>query len=213
MSYRSSAGLALISVIVASPASAAVDFVVDGSFESGVNPGVFRTLGVGSPDIAAWTISSGTIDYIGSYWQASDGVRSVDLNGNNVGVISQTLIGLTVGASYRVTFDLSGNPDGAPATKFVGVSVDAFSTSFSYPGGNTRTAMIWAPQSFLFTATASSAVLSFAGDTSAPGFFGPALDNVSVTSAVPELSTWAMMLIGFGGLGALSSRRRRIIAG
>jgi len=27
--------------------------------------------------------------------------------------------------------------------------------------------------------------------------------------AVPEVSTWAMMLLGFGGLGAMLRRRRR----
>jgi hypothetical protein len=38
--------------------------------------------------------------------------------------------------------------------------------------------------------------------------------NVSVTASaigtVPEPSTWALMLIGFGGVGWLASRRRRV---
>ena len=38
--------------------------------------------------------------------------------------------------------------------------------------------------------------------------YGAALDNVSVTAA-PELSTWVMMLIGFGGIGLLAYRRSR----
>jgi hypothetical protein len=33
-----------------------------------------------------------------------------------------------------------------------------------------------------------------------------ALDNVAV-SAVPELSTWAMMLLGFAGMGFLAYRK------
>jgi hypothetical protein len=34
------------------------------------------------------------------------------------------------------------------------------------------------------------------------------LENVSISAAVPEPSTWAMMLLGFLGLGFLAHRRR-----
>jgi hypothetical protein len=33
-----------------------------------------------------------------------------------------------------------------------------------------------------------------------------------VTSAVPEPSTWAMMILGFAGVGFLAYRRKRMIA-
>ena len=38
--------------------------------------------------------------------------------------------------------------------------------------------------------------------------FAPAVDADSVFTAVPEPSTWAMMLLGFAGLGALAAFRR-----
>lgn len=38
------------------------------------------------------------------------------------------------------------------------------------------------------------------------------LDNVVVNSAVPEPASWAMMLIGFGAIGASMRRRRRVPA-
>ena len=38
------------------------------------------------------------------------------------------------------------------------------------------------------------------------GLFG------SLTAAVPEPSTWAMMLAGFGGLALLAARRRRALS-
>ena len=38
------------------------------------------------------------------------------------------------------------------------------------------------------------------------GAYGPALDNISV-DAVPEASTWAMMFVGFLGVGFLAYRR------
>jgi len=41
--------------------------------------------------------------------------------------------------------------------------------------------------------------------------YGPALDNVTVT-AVPEPSTWAMMILGFAGVGYMTYRRRKVAA-
>jgi hypothetical protein len=40
-----------------------------------------------------------------------------------------------------------------------------------------------------------------------PQAFGAALDDVSVT-AIPEASTWAMMILGFFGLGFVAYRRK-----
>ena len=86
-------------------------------------------------------------------------------------------------------------------------------TAFSFPvGGNTRSAMGWTSHSLDFVAAGTSTLLSFGPTGNAAGFYGPALDNVSVAAAVPEPATWAMMLIGFGGLGMLSMRRRRAMA-
>jgi hypothetical protein len=48
-----------------------------------------------------------------------------------------------------------------------------------------------------------------------PSFFGNfSIDNLSFAGAtVPEASTWAMMLIGFAGLGFAGYRQRRKLAG
>ena len=61
----------------------------------------------------------------------------------------------------------------------------------------------------------TSGYVSFAGNydtvtltTTQPNF---EVDNIAV-GGVPEPSTWAMMLLGFGGLGALMYRRRAKIA-
>jgi hypothetical protein len=53
--------------------------------------------------------------------------------------------------------------------------------------------------------------LVFPGDTAKRGRWNSNLGTISV-SVVPEPSTWAMMLLGFGGLGALSWRRARAVA-
>jgi hypothetical protein len=49
----------------------------NGSFENGTDPGSFRTLGVGSAAIEGWSVAGGNVDYIGTYWQPSDGGRSI----------------------------------------------------------------------------------------------------------------------------------------
>ncbi len=64
-------------------------------------------------------------------------------------------------------------------------------------------------ESVLGTLVAGSNTLTFAGLTTLPADQTAFLEDVSVTSAVPELSTWAMMLIGFAGCGLITYRRSR----
>jgi choice-of-anchor C domain-containing protein len=203
------AGIAALALAAAAPAGAVA--IVNGSFENAsVNPGAgFTTLGNGSTAIDGWVVGGLGVDYIGGYWQAADGVRSIDLSGNNKGGISQVLNGLTVGQVYTVHFDLAGNPDGGSPTK-VAVASDGGSQSsvFFFPqAGNTKADMGWTPEMFSFTATDTSAKLTFSATVN--DAFGPALDNVSITGGVPEPASWALMIMGFGGVGAAMRSRRR----
>jgi choice-of-anchor C domain-containing protein len=171
--------------------SVSAQLVNNGSFENGSCDGAFITVNAGGTDITGWTVG-GSVDFICSYWQASQGARSIDLNGLEAGSISQTLT-TTAGFSYAVTFDMSGNPDGStlenthpyysPSIKSLGVSVDggaATPYSFDTGSGNTATNMMWVPNLYNFTATSNSTVLTFA--SLIPGAFGPALDNVQVVA-------------------------------
>src|SRR5687767_9703560 len=78
---------------------------LNGSFESGSSiGGSFDTIAVGSSAITGWEVFGSSIDYIGSLWEAADGVRSVDLNGNaGPGGIRQTFDTL-VNRQYLVEF-------------------------------------------------------------------------------------------------------------
>ncbi|MGH6911978.1 MAG: PEPxxWA-CTERM sorting domain-containing protein, partial [Phenylobacterium sp.] len=65
---------------------------------------------------------------------------------------------------------------------------------------------------FNFTATSNSQLLTFLSVGTPSGLPPIALlDGVSLTM-VPEPSTWAMMLLGFGGIGAMIRRRRQTLA-
>jgi choice-of-anchor C domain-containing protein len=163
----------------------AANLVTNGSFETGTAPGVFLTLAAGAPDITDWTIASGTVDYIGSYWVASDGDRSIDMTGYSAGTMSQTFP-TTVGAKYIASFDMSGNPAGPPAEKSLNVDTGGAPTLFTYDVlgfGTTLADMKWETKMLPFTATAATTTLTFASLNS--GYFGPAIDTVSVEQYLP----------------------------
>jgi len=199
-------------VMAASPAVAAG--FVNGSFESstcGAAAGGFATVNAGNNCITGWTVDSGSVDYINGYWQAESGVRSIDLAGNSPGTISQ-IFDTVAGHLYSVDYYLSGNPDGGSIAKFGVVSAvnGSLISSATFLGiqGASRANMNYLPWNFTFTATGPTTKLSFASAPSAGNFYGAALDSVSVTSAVPEPSTWAMLLLGFVGLGAAMRTKR-----
>ena len=104
-----------MSALIVTPVQA-TNLIQNGSFETAtVNPGSFLQLDAVSTAITGWTVSQGTIDYIGTAWQASEGARSLDLQGLASGGIQQTF-NTTIGETYRVTFDLAGNPFGLFST-------------------------------------------------------------------------------------------------
>ncbi len=152
--------------------------IENGSFEfAQINPSTGVNLSSGNNSIDNWVVNSGTINYIGVYWEASDGERSVDLNGNNAGSISQT-INTVVGKTYRIKSDLSGNPIcTSPTVKTLSVSAAGISNTFTFDvTGNSTANMGWETESFEFTAISSVTTLTFSSLTS--GLCGPVIDNI-----------------------------------
>lgn len=195
----------LIATFLAAPADAAL---INGSFETGTNPptGGFITLPAAGTAITGWTVISGSIDWIGSYWQPYDGQRSIDLAGNGAGTIT-TSFATTPSATYTVSFYLSGNYDGNTddpvRTAIVSVNGGApISFDFTRPDGWRHDNMGWVERSFSFTASGTSTTLAFSsGEGSSP--YGPAIDNIRVVP-IPA----AAYLLGSGLLGLVVLRRR-----
>jgi choice-of-anchor C domain-containing protein len=192
--------------------------VVNGSFEDGLTDvGTFTTINAGdSTSITGWTVLTGNVDYIGSYWTAADGSRSLDLNGLEPGSIAQTITGLTAGQQYKITFDLAGNPAGGPDPKTLQVTASAGSSAYSFDATNTSlTNMGWVQESFTFTADGISDQLIFAstttdnsGNGTYPFAFGPALDNVSIATT-PLPAALPLFAGGLGLIGLIGNRKRR----
>lgn len=155
---------------------------LNGSFEGGGNPGSsWITLSTGNPSITGWTVTAGSIDYMGSVWQHSNGNRSLDMSGVSAGAIAQTFP-TTSGQTYTVKFDLSGNPGYGTGTgvKQLRVSVDnSANTNQTYEfdtTGKSLSNMGWVEKTFTFTASGSSTTLTFTSLVNSA--YGPALDNV-----------------------------------
>ncbi len=219
----SSALVAATLTLAAQSAQAAA--FTNGSFEIGPAPNT--TLDIGSTAISGWTVFGHDVDYLGSpVWQAANGLRSLDLNGGSIGGIAQTF-DTVVGNTYQVLFDLAGNPQGGLTVKTLGVlAVSGTPQDLLNPAlvpqnftfdatGKTATNMGWQTQTYQFTATTASTTLGFF--SSAGGSYGPALDNVRVTTSSPSPSPspsptsvpTPALLPGLIGMGLAAWRKRQ----
>lgn len=192
--------------------SASAQIIQNGSFELGVNPGSFTNLFAGSTAITGWTVVGNSIDYVGSVWNSSNGVRSLDLDGSSGppytnGGVTQSF-STTIGTSYVVSFDMAGNPNNAPVVKPMEVSAAGQSAVFTFDiTGTSLSNMGWVAHTWTFVATAATTTLTFQSLTTPPNVgWGPALDNVSVT-VVPEPES--SVLLALGGLIILLGQRFR----
>jgi choice-of-anchor C domain-containing protein len=185
------AAIALVALFAVAGSTLAFSGISNGSFETGSFSGApWDTLHPGSTNITGWTIEAGTLDWIGGYWPASDGSRSIDLNGEEPATISQSLA-TTVGNTYTVNFDLSSNPTCGPTIKTLTVGATGATTEpFTYDPsvtGNTLIDMKWDTRTYVFVATSTASSLTFTSTTA--GICGPAIDNVVVTETVTPSQT------------------------
>jgi Protein of unknown function (DUF642) len=164
--------------------------VVNGSFED--------TTG---PNILGWTELSGATPEFNSsqgFGLAEDGVQFLDISGGlNGGTasVSQTISGFTVGQAYLLSFYTSVNRNSnfvGPSSLTASIGSDSLTVDFA-PPANQKWGSPWLLETLSFTATNSTLDLVFASGRTSTGSL-PALDNVTIRSAVPEGGTTVCLL-------------------
>lgn len=178
--------------------SARANLVANGNFDLDTPPG-----GTAPMDWSFTPASSGSDFFVGPMptFGAFSGPNSANFGA--VGDLDDVLwqnIATTAGQTYTISFELAHNSSNAEndfSVQFGGVTV--FSIANQSQFGYTL-------ETVTGTATSSSTLLSFSG-REVPQWYG--LDNVSVSSGVPEPSTWAMLILGFAGLGFAGHRRTK----
>jgi choice-of-anchor C domain-containing protein len=197
---------------------------------SGTQSPSYTTIGAGSTFLTGWAVTSGSVDVINSYWPSPpQGGNSVDLDGDAPGAISQTLMNLSTGTTYVLSFELAANPDGDPLTKQLEVDIipDAAPTDFTSDqyanSAETKNDAGWMFEDVTFKATQSTETLKFISmDTTSvdagggPSPYGPVIGNVAVTAAsfsgaaVPLPASAGVGFSMLAGLGFLSVLRKKV---
>ena len=200
--FVKAAGLAALFAAGAA-AAAPANLISNGDFESYsdifVPNGGYAVVFNGSGQITGWDVGATSVDLIKNAYNSIN-TTSVDMLGTpGPGQISQSF-SFAANTTYTLSFDLSHNPyasNGAQA------AVNFF--------GNTHVVDGMQPlhtETFTFTTGASggSSLLSFAS-VGGDGYSGGVIDNVSVTAAVPEPETYAMLAAGLGLLACVARRK------
>jgi choice-of-anchor C domain-containing protein len=166
------------------------NIVRNGDFESPVVSGQHHDTYTVGQTFDGWGVSKGSIDLVKT-WQHASGNQSVDLSGNEKGVMFQD-IDTVPGETYTLRFAMAGNPGGTgieePPTKRMRIfwNGSLIDTLLFDTAGKSESDMGWRYHQYTVTATKSVTRLEFVsltGDRT-----GPTVDDVSVT-AEPKASS------------------------
>ena len=134
---------------------------------------------------------------------AAGGRNFVELDTTGNSSISQ-LIQTAANRSYTLTFQFQDRVNVASASQGLSIS---WGGSVIAPLVNNSTLGGWETRSFTLIGDGTEKALTF----SAAGYsdsLGTSLDNVSLTTAVPEPATYGMMLAGLAAIGLVARRRK-----
>lgn len=196
--------LLLTAALVAPIAAWADDnLLVNGSFEATAQAN--GSWNIYSP-IPGWTANPAVEIRDNVVGKAQEGSNYAELDANVNGSITQSFATIA-GAEYTLSFWYSNRTNTAVATN--GLSFGLGSGWIAAPGlaVNNSGDNQWSQVNYNFIAGGGTTTLSFMA-TGNSDSYGTSLDNVSVTAAIPEPSTYALMFGGLAAVGFVARRRR-----
>lgn len=206
MSKLTLVAAATVALALSSPAAAATEFFEnwDGT-DFGAAPG-FTIL----QNYAGWSNTTGApgsgieIQFNGIAGAPFSGENFVELD-SNVNSVMAYDTALTA-AVYTLSFYYSDRPNIGANSNGIDVLLNGVSI-FAVAGGQGGNNTNWVLQSFNFSANDGD-ILSFAA-TGLSDSLGGYVDDVRLAAAVPEPATWAMLILGFGMVGATLRTRAK----
>lgn len=214
--------LGLTATFAAASAAGAQNLLVNGGFEASTNgfatPPGWTNIGPANGPVPYSAIGPGLTPYEGDNFYTLGGPGTNGISAVGWG-ISQS-VATTNGNTYRLTFGLTGE-NGPNLETMLGVNIGGTVTPFTLTSTNTGFfTRQFATVTIDYVATAALTNISFTllstNETGIIGNNDPMIDGVVFEQiavgnpGVPEPATWAMMLGGFGLMGAAARRRQRL---
>ena len=220
-------GGAVLASLLAISSTAAAGVVASESFETGLTPPAIQygpdEFGFNNPTSGPVVIPNVTFSgFSGVITNGFEGIFANTSAGNQAaflqfdsndqaaeGVISWAISGLNPGQKYVLSFEDAG------AVALVGADPIGVSIFGGAPVEYQQDMIpsVFTTQTLEFTASTANGSIDFLARPLGTQSF-TAIDDLKISTApgVPEPATWAMMLVGFGGLGAAMRRSRRRVA-
>ncbi|MYM87481.1 PEPxxWA-CTERM sorting domain-containing protein [Rugamonas sp. FT82W] len=192
---------ALVALLSSGSAFAApVELVVNGSFEANHQAaGTWANYN----NLTGWTGGEHGIELRNNVaGVAADGVNFVELDTNKNSSMTQS-VQTVLGQHYTLTFQFENRPGVAISSQ--GLSVDWGGAEIAHVNNSLNGT--WETRTYSLIGDGSAMKLKFIA-TGTSDSYGTSLDNVSLTTAVPEPETYAMLLAGLGLVGVAARRRK-----
>ncbi|KPF79632.1 hypothetical protein IP88_01735 [alpha proteobacterium AAP81b] len=196
--------VAVLAAAAASVPAFATNLVINGQFDQPAVGSGWNHFNA----VPGWTSNTGDFIEIGhaSVYGAScftPGCQVLEVNANRFGSVSQVVTGLRVGSAYDFGWAFAGRSSGGPQR--LDVLLDGEAVGVHRSNGFAG----WLESSHRFVAKAAEARITFAArDVGGWRSYGNLVTDVQV-AAVPEPNVWAMLITGFGMVGATLRRRRQ----